>query len=59
MYFWLKHIPPMADEITYYVRMDNENSFTWFNIDEKNSDYQQFLKWLTEGNEPEEWTDGN
>lgn len=24
-----------------------------------NTDYQQYLAWLAEGNEPEEWTDGN
>lgn len=28
-------------------------------FDEANIDYQQYLEWLAEGNEPEEWTNGN
>ena len=26
-------------------------------FDEANMDYQQYLLWLSEGNEPEEWSD--
>lgn len=28
-------------------------------LDPANTDYQQYLAWLDEGNEPEEWNDGN
>lgn len=28
-------------------------------IDEANADYQQYLAWLAEGNEPEEWTNAD
>jgi len=56
MYFYFKHIPPMNnEEIISYVKVNSENSFTWFPADEQNPDYQQYLSWITEGNEPEEW----
>lgn len=55
MYYWFKHTPPMSEEVTSYVRMNSENSFTWFSENEENPDYQQYLAWLAEGNVPEEW----
>lgn len=38
------------------VRVD---TMLWIPLDVSNTDYQQYLAWLSEGNEPEEWTDGN
>jgi hypothetical protein len=33
-----------------------ENSITYFiPMDESNTDYKQYLKWVAEGNEAEEW----
>lgn len=34
------------------VVLDNE---IWVPSDEANTDYQKYLEWLAEGNEPEEW----
>ena len=28
---------------------------TWIPINEANKDYQEYLKWVAEGNEAEEW----
>jgi hypothetical protein len=35
------------------IRDDGNNSFTSFPVDEDNRDYQQYLKWVAEGNTPE------
>lgn len=32
-----------------------KNDIYWIPFDETNIDYQEYLKWLEEGNEPEEW----
>lgn len=34
------------------IRFNDDNSHTSFPIDPANIDYQEYLKWLEEGNEP-------
>jgi hypothetical protein len=36
---------------TFIVRTD-ENSVTTFATEQSNTDYQEYLKWVAEGNEP-------
>lgn len=35
---------------------DKNGEARWFTTDPDNCDYQQYLLWLEEGNEPEPWT---
>ena len=44
-----------TEEITSYVKKNNENSFTWFSQDENNIEYQKYLEWVSEGNLVKEW----
>lgn len=48
----------------YFIKSDYNDMFFYFNdnkdmsfipVDEKNTDYQQYLAWLEAGNTPEEW----
>lgn len=44
---------------TYIHLLISKDQWRVFGEDENNPDYQQYLDWLAEGNEPEEWADGN
>ena len=55
MYYWYEFEPPMSVKQTGYVRVNSDASLSWFQQDESNSDYQQYLEWLEEGNSPEPW----
>jgi hypothetical protein len=43
----------MFDEEQHIIRNDGNSSFTSFPVDESNRDYQEYLKWVAEGNTPE------
>lgn len=62
MSYFIKYVEkdskhPAATYILYQYGDDNWKVFA--DADSQNPDYQQYLEWLAEGNEPEEWTDGN
>jgi len=42
-----------AEQQTSVIRCNLDGSFTSFSADPANTDYQQYLKWLEEGNTPE------
>jgi hypothetical protein len=42
----------LTDEVNVIARFE-DNSVTSFAMDENNTDYQSYLKWLEEGNTPE------
>ena len=44
---------------TYIHQLISEDQWRVFGEDQNNPDYLAYLAWLKEGNEPEEWTDGN
>jgi hypothetical protein len=37
------------------VRTNNDGTRSYIPADPTNTDYQQYLEWLEEGNAPEEW----
>lgn len=46
---------PMFGEVKQLIMVDADGIIWWVPNDEGNSIYQQYLAWLSEGNEPEEW----
>jgi len=42
------------DIATNTAQMIIKNNFTFIPMDESNTDYQEYLEWLAEGNTPEE-----
>ena len=45
---------PLTDEVSCISRNDGNDRFTIIPINEANSDYQKYLKWVAEGNTAEE-----
>jgi hypothetical protein len=49
MYKKLKNDPITGNERQFILRLSDE---TYVPFDQSNTDYQKYLKWLDEGNEP-------
>jgi hypothetical protein len=53
-----------SSEIAYYINEEgfvikhykDEDGFVFVHIEPKDSDYQDYLEWVAEGNTPEEWS---
>ena len=49
-YTWLKD--PITDTQATLKRQDAEGNVAYVPVSEDNRDYQEYLEWLAEGNEP-------
>ena len=52
MYKELKIVGSSGVEQTHIIRENSSGNYTSFPADPDNTDYQAYLKWLEEGNEP-------
>ena len=44
----------MTQEINYVKKVTGSDSYTIMPMNEDNTDYQEYLEWVAEGNTPEE-----
>ena len=49
-----KIINELTKDVTAIMRINADGTCTSFLLDPANTDYQKYLEWLSEGNEPDE-----
>ena len=54
MYLLVRSI--LDNQLVSVTRQNEDGSTSYIPMDEQNSDYQQYLAWVAEGNVAEEWS---